>query len=285
MSLIQKIKVFPQYCIPQHWISQLAGRFADSTTHPLRHWVIKRFADYYQVDMSIAERTELSAYASFNDFFTRALRADARPVCQTPNTLVSPADACISQLGSIQEGRIIQAKKHDYSVSALLGGDTKLAQLFHQGAFCTLYLSPRDYHRFHMPYDGQLQQMIHVPGRLFSVNPTTAETIPGLFARNERVVCLYETDFGPMAVIAVGATIVGSIEMVWLGVVTPPSVKAPVHSCYKQNNMTLKKGEEMGRFRLGSTIILLLPPNKYTWQASLKPGESVQMGQPLVELN
>ncbi|NVJ62154.1 MAG: phosphatidylserine decarboxylase [Gammaproteobacteria bacterium] len=282
MSLFDHLKTIPQYLIPQHGLSLLAGKLADKKNHPLKNWVIKRFAEHYKVDMSIAVEPDLTQYESFNDFFTRAIRPETRPIEADPNTQACPVDGAISQFGSIQHDQIIQAKGHQYSVSDLLGGDTALAEKFTDGEFCTIYLSPRDYHRYHMPIDGKLKTMIHVPGKLFSVNPLTARTVPNLFARNERVVAMFDTEWGPLAYVAVGATIVGSMEMVWSGVVTPPTRSKVEVTDYSDQNIELSKGAEVGRFRLGSTVILLLPKGNYQWDKSIENGAAVKLGQPLV---
>ena len=286
MSFIDHLKTLPQYLIPQHGLSQLAGKLADSTSFPLKNWAIKNFARHYQIDMSIAQQPDLTQYATFNDFFTRAIRPETRPICTDDDTLVCPADGAVSQFGRIDSGRIFQAKGHHYSAQELLGGDEALAQSYQQGQFCTIYLSPKDYHRFHIPFSGKLQSMIHVPGKLFSVNPLTARTVPHLFARNERVVAIFETDFGPMAVVAVGATIVGSVEMVWSGVVTPPTRQQVAVTDYAQESHSFDKGDEIGRFRLGSTIILLLPQGPdYQWCPEITAEASTMVGQPLVKLS
>lgn len=256
----EQIKVALQYCYPKHALSRLIGWLAAAEAGPLTRWVIRRFVAHYKVDMNEAAQPELGAYPSFNAFFTRALAPDARPIDNTPDSLVMPVDGAISQLGAITEGEIFQAKGHTYSAQALLGGDNALAQRFQHGQFITIYLSPRDYHRIHMPVAGQLRKMIYVPGELFSVNPATARNIPGLFARNERVCCVFDTAVGPMVMVLVGATIVASIETVWSGTVTPPrgsDVFSWDYPATGDNAIALDKGEEMGRFKLGSTVVLL----------------------------
>jgi len=283
MSLLDHLKTIPQYLIPQHGLSQLAGRLADRENHPWKDWVIKKFAEHYKVDMSIAVEPDLTAYASFNDFFTRAIRPETRPICDEPNTMACPVDGAVSQFGAITSGKIVQAKGHDYTVQDLLGGDAELAKAFEGGEFCTIYLSPRDYHRYHMPIDGQLTRMIHVPGKLFSVNPLTARTVPNLFARNERVVAMFDTEWGPIAYVAVGATIVGSMEMVWSGVVTPPTKKDVTVTDYAAGEVSLARGDEVGRFRLGSTVIMLLPKGDYQWDEAIQLGAATQLGQPLIK--
>ncbi|WP_321348430.1 archaetidylserine decarboxylase [Halopseudomonas oceani] len=267
-----------QYLLPHHLLSRLAGCLANCTwswvKNPFITWFVKR----YQVDMSQALEENPTAYSSFNDFFTRALKPDARPLDQTSGSILCPADGAISQLGKIEHGRIFQAKGHSFSVQELLGGNAELAAPFQGGEFATVYLSPRDYHRVHMPLGGTLKEMIYVPGKLFSVNQTTAENVPELFARNERVVCLFDTEAGPMAVVLVGAMIVASVETVWAGLVAPPSRELR-STAYGQAAPSLEKGDEMGRFKLGSTAIVLFGPDAMRWSESLKAGDSVQMGQ------
>ena len=267
-----------QYLLPHHLLSRLAGCLANCTwpwvKNPFITWFVKR----YQVDMSQALEENPTAYRSFNDFFTRALKPDARPLDQTPGSILCPADGAISQLGKIEHGRIFQAKGHSFSVQELLGGNPELAAPFQGGEFATVYLSPRDYHRVHMPLGGTLKEMIYVPGKLFSVNQTTAENVPELFARNERVVCLFDTEAGPMAVVLVGAMIVASVETVWAGLVAPPS-RTLRSTAYGQAAPRLEKGDEMGRFKLGSTAIVLFGPDAMCWSESLKAGDSVEMGQ------
>ena len=267
-----------QYLLPHHLLSRLAGCLANCTWSwvktPFITWFVKR----YQVDMSQALEENPTAYSSFNDFFTRALKPDARPLDQTSGSILCPADGAISQLGKIEHGRIFQAKGHSFSVQELLGGNAELAAPFQGGEFATVYLSPRDYHRVHMPLGGTLKEMIYVPGKLFSVNQTTAKNVPELFARNERVVCLFDTEAGPMAVVLVGAMIVASVETVWAGLVAPPSRELR-STAYGQAAPSLEKGDEMGRFKLGSTAIVLFGPDAMRWSESVKAGDSVQMGQ------
>ncbi|WP_144393934.1 archaetidylserine decarboxylase [Pleionea sediminis] len=283
MKVFDHLKTIPQYLIPQHGLSVLAGKLADKKNLRIKNWVIKTFAKHYGVDMSIAVEPDLTAYESFNDFFTRAIRPETRPICDDPDTLACPVDGAVSQFGKITNGDIIQAKGHSYTVQDLLGGDAKLAEQFEDGEFITIYLSPKDYHRYHMPIDGKLTRMIHVPGKLFSVNPLTARTVPRLFARNERVVAMFDTDFGPLAYVAVGATIVGSMEMAWSGIVTPPTIKDVSETQYAEGDVTLKRGDEVGRFRLGSTVILLLPKGSYSWDESIKNEAPTLLGQPMVK--
>ncbi len=282
MSFFEHLKTIPQYLIPQHGLSILAGKLADKKNHPLKNWAIKKFAEHYKIDMSIAVEPNLEAYESFNDFFTRAIRPETRPMCDDTNTMACPVDGAVSQFGAIESGRLIQAKGHDYTAQDLLGGDANLAEQFDGGQFITIYLSPRDYHRYHMPIKGELKRMIHVPGKLFSVNPLTARTVPRLFARNERVVAVFDTEWGPLAYVAVGATIVGSMEMVWSGVVTPPTRDTVCITDYNPGQVVLDKGDEVGRFRLGSTVILLLPKGDYQWDKSIQNEAATLLGQPLI---
>ncbi|OOG27118.1 phosphatidylserine decarboxylase [Thioalkalivibrio denitrificans] len=271
------IKSLPLYALPHHAISRTVHALARMETRlkdPVARWFIRR----YGVDMSEAAETRPEAYPSFNAFFTRALRPDARPLDDDPTALLSPADSTVSALGRISEGRIIQAKGRDFSLETLLGGDAARAQPFRNGHFITLYLSPRDYHRVHMPAAGRLCETVYVPGRLFSVAPHTVRTIPNLFARNERVACLFDTERGPLASIMVGAINVGSIELVWAGEVTPPR-HDPTVTRHDDRPVELPRGAEMGRFNMGSTVILLLPDVPFTWQSDLAPGMRVKVGE------
>lgn len=231
--------------------------------------------------MSEAAEPDISQYASFNDFFTRALRPDARPLAQAD--WICPVDGAISQFGAIEGDQIFQAKGHRYSTTALLGGDATLAAQFANGHFATIYLSPRDYHRIHMPCAGRLQRMVHVPGALFSVNPTTARGVPGLFARNERVVCLFDTAKGPLVMVLVGATIVGSMATVWHGQVNPPRPGQLRSWSYTDQNICLQQGQEMGRFLLGSTVVLLFPAAPLHFNAQWAPAKPVRLGQLMAE--
>ena len=247
--------------------------------------LIKGFAGHFKVDMSEAQEPDLTAYDHFNDFFTRPLKEGARTQPEDNALHSCPADGAISQLGDIRLGRIFQAKGHDYSLTALLGGNTELADEFMEGKFATVYLSPKDYHRVHMPVEGTLRSMTYVPGRLFSVNQATAENVPGLFARNERVVCIFDTDNGPVAMILVGAMIVASIETVWAGLVTPPRrvLKDFDYSRNGRRQIKLKRGDEMGRFKLGSTVIMLYGKDQIEWLEGLSASQPVRMGQPMAK--
>jgi len=276
-----RLFILSQYLLPHHLLSRLAGCIAECRLPWLKNAFTGWFAERYQVDMSEALVEDLTAYEHFNAFFTRALKEGARPLAEQANAVLCPADGAISQLGPIEHGRIFQAKGHDYSLTALLGGDAERAAPFMGGQFATVYLSPKDYHRVHMPLSGTLREMVYIPGRLFSVNQTTAENVPGLFARNERVACLFDTDRGPMAVVLVGAMIVASIETVWAGLITPPKreLKSVSYDAASRVPITLEKGAEMGRFKLGSTAIVLFGPEQVQWTEELEAGSSVRMGQ------
>jgi phosphatidylserine decarboxylase len=271
-----RLAVLLQYLLPKQALTVFAGKVANAKAGKLTTRLIRWFVKRYQVNMSEAANPDLGSYASFNEFFTRPLRPDARPLDTA--SFVCPVDGAISQFGAIHQGQIFQAKGHDYSATALVGGDSKLAAQFHNGSFATIYLSPRDYHRIHMPCDGRLMRMIYVPGDLFSVNPATARGVPGLFARNERVVCLFESPQGPFILTLVGATIVGSMATVWHGVVNPPRTREIREWTYADQNINLKKGEEMGRFLLGSTVVLLFPADTLAFNPAWAPTGPVCMG-------
>ncbi len=273
-----RMAVLPQYLLPKQALTLLAGEISRARGGALTTKLIRWFIDRYRVNMAEAANPDPAAYATFNDFFTRALAPGARPLAQAG--LVSPVDGAISQLGAIDGDAILQAKGHTYTVQAMVGGDADLARPFLSGHFATLYLSPKDYHRIHMPCDGTLVRMIHVPGDLFSVNPTTARGVPGLFARNERVVCLFNGERGPFVLVLVGATIVGSMATVWHGVVNPPRPGTVRDWRYEGDKaVVLKQGDEMGRFLLGSTVVLLLPPGPLVFNRAWKPGGSIRMGE------
>ncbi|MCE9657951.1 MAG: archaetidylserine decarboxylase [Burkholderiales bacterium] len=272
-------KVLPQYVLPKRGLTRFAGRVASrergATTTRLVRWFVRK----YGVDMGEAANPDIAAYASFNDFFTRALKEGARPLAEA--ALVCPVDGTISQFGAIEQDQILQAKGHRYSTTALVGGDRTLAERFHDGNFATLYLSPKDYHRIHMPCDGVLTRMIDVPGAFFSVNPTTARGVPGLFARNERVVCVFDSKaVGRFVLVLVGATIVGSMATVWHGVVNPPRVRRVREWNYAEGQVTLKQGEEMGRFLLGSTVVMLFGKEaKLAFNPLWEPGRTIRLGE------
>ncbi|GAA5182567.1 archaetidylserine decarboxylase [Niveibacterium umoris] len=271
-----RLAVLPQYLLPKQLLTTLAGRFASWQGGSVTHSAICRFAARYGVDMSEAANPDITSYPTFNEFFTRALKPGARPLADSE--LICPVDGAISQFGKIAGDQIFQAKGHQYSTAALVGGDADLARQFDNGHFATLYLSPRDYHRIHMPCTGRLLRMIHVPGALFSVNPTTARGVPGLFARNERVVCLFDSEFGPFVLTLVGATIVGSMATVWHGVVNPPRPGQLREWSYDDQSIVLEKGAEMGRFLLGSTVVLLFKDGPLQFNKAWAPAGAVRMG-------
>ena len=277
-----RLAVLPQYLIPKQALTVFAGWVAGGqwggVTTAIINWFVKR----YNVNMAEAANPDTASYNSFNTFFTRPLRADARPLAAAP--LVSPVDGAISQCGPIAGDRVFQAKGHSYSTQALLGGDAALAAEFQDGQFATLYLSPRDYHRIHMPCAGQLKRMVYVPGELFSVNPTTARGVPGLFARNERVVCVFDGEFGPFVMVLVGATIVGSMATVWHGVVNPPRPGTVREWTYEMGNIALAQGEEMGRFLLGSTVVMLFPKGAMQFKPDWTPTRAIVMGEAMGHL-
>jgi len=276
--VLKRLAVIIQYCLPKQVITILAGKFANAKTGRLTTAVIRWFVGRYGVNMAEASEPDIDKYATFNDFFTRALRADARPIADAD--FICPVDGAISQFGSIRNGQIFQAKGHQYSATALLAGNSALAEKFKDGSFATLYLSPRDYHRIHMPCNGQLKSMHYVPGDLFSVNPLTAEGVPGLFARNERVVCEFESEaIGSFVLVLVGATIVGSMATTWHGVVNPPRSKSVRSWRYDEQTIALKQGEEMGRFLLGSTVVMLFPAVKLGFNPQWTAGRIVRLGE------
>lgn len=269
--------VLSQYLLPKQALTALAGAFASAKRGALTTTAIRRFVAQYGVVMSEAAEPDIARYDTFNDFFTRALRPGVRPLAAAD--FVSPVDGAVSQLGAITGDQLLQAKGHSYSTVALVGGDSALAAPYHDGQFATIYLSPKDYHRIHMPCDGRLIRMIHVPGDLFSVNPTTARGVPGLFARNERVVCLFEGEHGPFVLVLVGATIVGSMATVWHGVVNPPRPGVIREWSYADRDLTLAKGDEIGRFLLGSTVIMLFPPGRIAFNHDWVAERAVRMGE------
>jgi len=277
---MKNIHIIVQHLLPKHLITLIAGSFANAKTGSLTTAVIRWFVARYNVNMDEAANSDISAYQSFNDFFTRALRANARPIAEA--AFVCPVDGAISQFGDIIADQIFQAKGHNYSTTALLAGDQKLAAKFLDGSFATLYLSPKDYHRIHMPCDGRLISMKYVPGALFSVNPATAQGVAGLFARNERVVCEFESKVhGTFVMVLVGATIVGSMATIWHGVVNPPRSRQVREWTYSDQNIELKQGEEMGKFLLGSTVVLLFEKNTLTFNSSWAPAKSIRLGEEL----
>ncbi|MBF7053291.1 phosphatidylserine decarboxylase [Halomonas sp. KAO] len=279
MSLA-KLFALIQYPVPHHLLSRLVGRLAECRQPTLRNTLVRAFIRRFGVDMAEAAEPDPTAYATFNDFFTRALKDDARPIGEG---VASPADGRLSQFGAIEAGQLLQAKGHRFSAEALLGGDTEAATRYLGGSFATIYLSPSDYHRVHMPLSGTLTEMVYVPGRLFSVNAATTEHVPGLFARNERLVCHFDTEHGPMAMVLVGAMIVAAIETVWAGQITPLPHGA-VQRIRFDTPVRLEKGQEMGRFKLGSTVVMTFA-EPVAFADRLDPGAKVQMGDSLGELN
>ena len=281
----QRAKVAFQYIMPQLYLTQFAGWFAQQKWGAVTHFVIKAFAKKYNVDMSEAKKENFSDYESFNQFFIRELKDDARKINENPTALCLPADGRVSQIGHIDDERLLQAKGHFFSLSDLLAGDEELVNTFKNGEFATIYLSPRDYHRVHMPCDATLRKMIYVPGDLFSVNPFLAEHVPNLFARNERVICIFDTAFGPMVQILVGATITASMSTVWAGVINPPRTgEVKVWTYQGDSAIKLTKGQEMGAFQLGSTVINLFPANSVTLAEHLEVDVPVRMGEILATM-
>jgi phosphatidylserine decarboxylase len=272
-----RLAVLPQYLIPKQALTILAGKLAGAEAGGLTTSIIRWFVGRYGVNMAEAANPDIASYASFNEFFTRPLREGARPLAAAD--LVCPVDGAISQFGAIERDQIFQAKGHSYSTTALVGGDRELAARFADGSFATLYLSPRDYHRIHMPCDGRLIRMIHVPGALFSVNPTTARGVPGLFARNERVVCVFDSAHGPFVLTLVGATIVGSMATVWHGVVNPPRPGHLREWSYADQRIEFRQGDEMGRFLLGSTVVMLFPKGVVRFNPDWAPAQAIRLGE------
>jgi phosphatidylserine decarboxylase len=286
MNFYDALKVLPQYLLPQHGLSKIMSKLTHSQNKALKDLLIRQVIKHYGVDMSEAREENIDDYKSFNEFFTRELKPGLRPVAGGNDAIVCPADGVVSQCGAINGEKLLQAKGCNFTVFDLLGRDLERSHPFYNGSFATIYLSPKDYHRLHMPVTGTLQEMVHVPGRLFSVNEATARGVPGLFARNERVVALFETEFGLMALVLVGAIFVSSIETVWHGVVTPPTAPTVQTWDYRMKTQALKnkpvllnKGEEMGRFNMGSTIIVLFQKDKMAWTDALAPGLAVKLGQ------
>ncbi len=279
----EKLFIKLQHLVPQHKLSRFIGNIANSQNTWIKNTFISWFIKRYHVDMSLAAEENPRAYQCFNDFFTRALKPGIRPLSREPHAIVCPADGAISQIGKISKGRIFQAKGQDYTAHELLGGDDALAQEFADGDFATIYLAPSDYHRVHMPYGGKLRSTIMVPGDLFSVNTVTANNVPRLFARNERAVTIFDTDIGPMAVVLVGAMIVAGIETVWDGQMAPIVEREIQTSLYPFQNITLEKGSEMGRFKLGSTVIVLFAKNKIKWEPQFVASSSTRVGVKLAD--
>jgi len=272
-----RLSVLLQSLLPKYALTVAVGALAGTRGGALTHAAVRRFIARYGVDMGEAAHPAIEHYPTFNEFFTRPLREGARPLADAP--WVCPVDGAISQFGPITGDRIFQAKGHDYTTRALVGGDAALAARFENGAFATLYLSPRDYHRIHMPCRGRVRRMIHVPGSLYSVNPATARGVPGLFARNERVVCVFESEHGPFVMALVGATIVGSMATVWHGVVNPPRSGTVREWLYDDAGAFLERGAEMGRFLLGSTVVMLFPRDTLRFNPDWAPERAIRMGE------
>jgi len=274
--MIDQLKIIGQYLLPKHLLSRLAGLLASAKMGKFTTFLITQFIAKYKIDMSEAKYSNPIYYNTFNEFFTRELREGIRPVTEGTDNIILPVDGKISQLGEIKQGRLFQAKGHDFSLRELLGGNDAVAAPFDDGLFSTIYLSPQDYHRIHMPIAGKLEKLIFIPGDLFSVNPLTAENVPNLFARNERAVAIFATAVGPMAMVLVGATIVGSIETVWQGTLKSKEIQ---QWDYKDQNISLEKGEELGRFKLGSTIVALFPKQSINFSEELQAGSVTRLGE------
>lgn len=277
--MMDQFKIIGQYILPKHLLSRLVGKLAAAKAGKLTTFLIKQFISKFKINMSEAKHSDPTYFKTFNDFFTRELREGIRPIVEGDENIILPVDGKVSQMGDIKTGRLFQAKGHDFSLRELLGGRDDVAAPFEDGLFSTIYLSPQDYHRIHMPITGKLEQMIFIPGDLFSVNPLTAENVPNLFARNERAVAIFSTAIGPMAMVLVGATIVASIETVWGGTIAPNKSKEIQYWDYKDQNITLEKGAEMGRFKLGSTIVALFPKESVSFKEDLQAGTVTRLGQ------
>jgi len=284
-GLADRLRAAGMYALPHHLLSALMHRATRVRAAAWKDWQIQWFVRRYGVDMALAAQQDAGAYPDFNAFFTRALKSGARPI--SGHDTICPADGTLSRCGSIRDGLLIQAKGRTFSLTRLLGGDAGRAGAFEGGHFATVYLSPRDYHRVHMPLGGTLREMVHVPGRLFSVNPSSARAVPNLFARNERVVCIFDSEYGPLAVVLVGAVFVGSIDVVWAGQVAPAPTRGVTTWRYPRGGagtVVLGKGQEMGRFNMGSTVVVILPPGPVRWCDGVEAGRPVTMGQGLADL-
>lgn len=284
MTLKEALCVLPQYALPQHSLSVLMSKLTHCENTAVKNLFIKQIIKHYGVNMDEALQQDIQQFKSFNDFFTRELKPGVRPLTTERNAIACPADGAVSQAGGITDGTIFQAKGKSFTAQELLGGCAERAAPFQNGMFTTIYLSPKDYHRLHMPLTGTLKEMVHVPGRLFSVNTITTNNVPGLFARNERVCCLFDTEIGPMALVLVGAIFVSSIETVWHGVVTPPTIEKVRSWDYSDNAPTLNIGEEMGRFNMGSTIIVLFGQHKMQWDSGFVAEKTVRLGEKIGSL-
>ncbi len=272
----EKISVYLQYLVPQHMLTVLMGRLAEIRTPWLKNWMIRRFIRKYHVDMSAAQQETPEAYPTFNSFFIRQIKPSLRPIANLKDDIACPVDGTVAQIGSINKNQLLQAKNFYFDLESLLGGDTQLAQTFYDGSFATLYLAPHNYHRIHMPLSGILEKSIYIPGKLFSVNRMTSDLIPGLYSRNERLVTLFNTEAGPMAVILVGAMIVGGIQTVWMDHAVRVNSATDISP---DRTITLKTGDELGFFKLGSTVILLFAKDKITWNPRLGTDSTIQFGQ------
>lgn len=280
--MLNQLKALIQYFLPKQLLTLMFGWLAKQRWGKVTTWMITGFIKLYKVEMDEALLSDINDYQTFNDFFSRKLKEDARSIDQTANVVIMPADGFISQFGAIQNNELLQAKGHFYTLDALVACHPEMINVFQEGSYVTTYLSPKNYHRFHMPCDGELQEMIYVPGSLFSVNPSTTENISNIFARNERVICFFKTEFGPMAQIFVGATIVGSIEVEWEGLITPPRDGVMKRWTYS-DGLSFKKGQDLGCFKLGSTVINLFASNCIQFSPELKIGATARVGQKLAE--
>ncbi|MFZ2170862.1 MAG: archaetidylserine decarboxylase [Methylococcaceae bacterium] len=283
MNIKEALTTLPQYILPHHVLSRMMSKLTHCENKAWKNLFIKQIIRHYGVNMDEAVEQNINAYKSFNHFFTRELKPGIRPITTKNNAIACPADGTVSQAGDITDGNIFQAKGKIFTATDLLGGNVERAEPFNNGVFTTIYLSPKDYHRLHMPLTGTLKEMVHIPGRLFSVNTTTTNSVPGLFAKNERVAAIFDTDSGPMALVLVGAIFVSSIETVWHGIVTPPSITSVQSWRYQDNPPTLKIGDEMGRFNMGSTIIILFGKGKAKWGSELKTDKIVKLGEMIGE--
>jgi phosphatidylserine decarboxylase len=274
----ERLQVLIQHMLPKRYLTEIAGHFARTRGGSLTNKLIRWFVRKYAVDMTEAANPDVSSYSSFNEFFTRPLRLGARPLAEAD--FVCPVDGAISQIGEIDDYHILQAKGHRFTITELIGGDATLAARFRHGSFANLYLSPRDYHRLHMPCDGRLMRMIYIPGSLYSVNPVTARGVPNLFARNERVVCVFDSSqHGPFVAVLVGATIVGSIATVWHGTVNPKRTGRIAEWHYADQSIALRQGDEFARFLLGSTIVMLFGPGTIVFNAHWAAEQNVRLGE------
>ena len=283
-SWLDKLRVLPQYFIPQRFLTSLVYRITRCEIPWFKNNLIKLFISVFDVDMSLAKNPDPESYSSFNTFFTRGLSPEARPITLDEKIILSPVDGAISQIGNIQNNTIIQAKGKSYTLKHLLVED-ELVNMFSGGTFATLYLAPRDYHRIHMPVSGQLSRMIYVPGKLFAVNSHSVRVVDAVFAKNERVINIFDTDIGPMAVVMIGALNVGSMETVWSGQITPAKNRIINDTQFSDNDIKLEQGQEMGRFNMGSTVILLLPQNVIQWSADMVADKTIVMGEKIARVN